>query len=238
MNLPRYGRLLTDGIQSFGGMIGSISHVLTDAPIVALTFDDGPHPEYTPRLLEILARYEARATFFMVGKAATEFPHLVEQAAKGGHVIGNHSWDHEAFPFISREQREYQISACSRALAPYESRYFRPPYGEQHLRSYLEMNRRGYQTIGWNVDVGDWCDSDPVRMAEGLSQQIRPGSIVLLHDALFDGGQPTLDRGVMLDAVERLLEKTRRTIRFVTIADLLACGKSRRQGWNKIRATG
>jgi hypothetical protein len=110
------------------------------------------------------------------------------------------------------------------------------------------MKRRGYETIGWNVDVGDWCDPDPVRMAEGLSQQIRPGSIVLLHDALFDGGQPTLappleneavpDRGFMLDAVERLLEKTRRTIRFVTIADLLACGKSRRQGWNKIRATG
>lgn len=233
-------------IRTLGGRIGAISHVVTEQHIAALTFDDGPHPEYTPHLLEILAEHEAHATFFMVGEAASKHPGLVEQVAKSGHLIGNHSWNHKAFPLISRDERQSQLMACAHALAPYESRYFRPPYGEQDVRSYFDTKRSGYETVGWNVDIGDWCDSNPAGMATRLAQAIRPGSIVLLHDALFDGGQPTVgppleneavqNRAFMLEAVARLLDMLRNTMRFVTLAELLAHGRSRRQGWSKIRA--
>ena len=238
--------MITTQIKTLGSRIGAISHVLTQQHVAALTFDDGPHPEYTPRLLEILAKHEAQATFFMVGQAAYQHPTLVQQVAKGGHLIGNHSWNHEAFPLISRGEREHQLTACAQALGAYGTKYFRPPYGEQDLWSYFQMKRLGYETIGWNVDVGDWCETDPARMAKRLAQAIRPGSIVLLHDALFDGGQPTVappleneavpNRRFMLQAVDQLLDMLSDSMRFVTIADLLTHGSSRRQGWTKIRA--
>ena len=80
---------------------GTITGVTTRDPVAALTFDDGPHPEYTPLLLNILERYQARATFFMIGDAAQRHPDLVRQVAQGGHAIGNHSWDHPFFPSLS-----------------------------------------------------------------------------------------------------------------------------------------
>jgi peptidoglycan-N-acetylglucosamine deacetylase len=119
-------------------VIGTISHVHTRESVAALTFDDGPDPEYTPRLLAILERYRAQATFFMTGKAAQAHPELVRRVAQAGHAIGNHSWDHPSFPLISGRERRAQIRACAQALVPYGSRLFRPPYTEQNLGSRIE----------------------------------------------------------------------------------------------------
>src|SRR6516225_1136210 len=77
---------------------GTVSHVLTPEPVAALTFDDGTHPQFTPRLLQILERHKAHATFFMVGELAQKHPELVRQVAQARHAIGNHSWDHPSFP--------------------------------------------------------------------------------------------------------------------------------------------
>src|SRR6266849_2574451 len=99
-------------------LIGTIAHVATRDAVAALTFDDGPHPEYTPRLLQILERHQARATFFMLGEKAHRYPELVQRVAQAGHAIGNHSWDHPVFPEISRRERRDQIRACAKAIDP------------------------------------------------------------------------------------------------------------------------
>ncbi len=145
---------------------GTITHfAATDA--VALTFDDGPHPEHTPRLLDILERHQVRATFFPVGEFAQKYPELIRRAAEAGHAIGNHSWSHAAFPFItSREQRE-QIRAAAQAVAPYGQRIFRPPYGYQNVRSRLNAMWLGYQVVTWSVHAEDWFDRDADWMVEG-----------------------------------------------------------------------
>src|SRR2546422_5376827 len=91
--------------------LGSITHVETAEPVAALTFDDGPHAASTPQLLEILERHHARATFFMLGQFAIQYPELVQRIAQAGHAIGNHSWDHASFPFITGRQRRAPIRA-------------------------------------------------------------------------------------------------------------------------------
>ncbi|MGH8754891.1 MAG: polysaccharide deacetylase family protein [Burkholderiales bacterium] len=119
-------------------MIGTITHVSTSDAVAALTFDDGPHPEFTRRLLDILDRYQARATFFIVGRSAQRYPELVKRIAQAGHALGNHSWDHPSFPYISRRERRLQIRACAKAIHPYGLKLFRPPYGNQSIASRLD----------------------------------------------------------------------------------------------------
>ena len=97
-------------------VVGTVTHFATDNTIAALAFDDGPHPEYTPRLLDILEKYKVRATFFMIGKGAIEHPSIVKRIAQSGHAIGNHSWDHASFTTIRGKERREQIRACGIAI--------------------------------------------------------------------------------------------------------------------------
>jgi len=108
-------------------VLGTITGVSTSHPVVALTFDDGPHPDFTPKILEILKRHQARATFFMLGKNAQKHPDIVNNVALGGHAIGNHSWDHPSFPLIGSRERRRQLSSCHHALAPNGGRKIRSP---------------------------------------------------------------------------------------------------------------
>jgi peptidoglycan/xylan/chitin deacetylase (PgdA/CDA1 family) len=224
--------------------MGTITHVSTQSQAAALTFDDGPHPEFTPRLLDILERYQAHATFFMLGEAAQRYPDLVKRVAQAGHAIGNHSWDHSSFPFISRRERLEQIQACQQAIAPYGQRLFRPPYGEQNVVSRFDPLCLGYKVIGWNVQVGDWWDDDADRMADLLVRRLRPGSIIVLHDALRQHSSadrrpmvtrmPYVDREPMLKALTLFLEQTADRFRFVTVPELLRHGHSHRQNWYRV----
>ena len=229
-------------------LLGTITHVSTEQPIAALTFDDGPHPEYTPRLLEILERYRAHATFFMVGRAASQHQDLICRMAKAGHTVANHSWDHACFPLIPSSERRAQISACEKAIAPYGNRFFRPPYGAQNVVSRLEALQMGYKVITWNVDAGDWWEPDARRMADRLAQQLRPGSIAVFHDALFDGGnpshelklaqQPKVSREPMLEALEIFLKRSGDKWSFVTIPDLLRYGIPQYENWYRRTGAG
>jgi peptidoglycan-N-acetylglucosamine deacetylase len=221
--------------------LGTLSHVVTAEAVAALTFDDGPDPESTPRLLELLARHEVRATFFMLGVAAQRHPDLVRQVAEAGHAIGNHSWDHPSFPFIGGRERRRQIRACAAALAPYGARLLRPPYGYQDLASRLDAWWLGYRVIGWSLDVGDWYRDDGEGMAKQLLREIRPGSVVLLHDTLFVKPaaerehvivhEPRRPRDAMLAAVSGLLAGVEGTLRFVTVPELLRYGWPVRRNW-------
>jgi peptidoglycan-N-acetylglucosamine deacetylase len=224
-------------------VVGSITHILTEEPVTALTFDDGPHPEYTPWLLDILERYGARGTFFMLGDSASKHPELVKRIAQAGHAIGNHSWDHPSFPLIPSGERRRQIQACERALVPFGQKLFRPPYGEQSIMSRLDAFSLGYAVIGWNVDVGDWCETDSFLMADRLVKGIHPGSVVVFHDALYDEGKPKngpklereacVDRKPMLMALQIMFERLGSQMRFVTVPELLRYGSPHEEFWFK-----
>jgi peptidoglycan/xylan/chitin deacetylase (PgdA/CDA1 family) len=206
---------------------GTTTCVATQDPVAALTFDDGPHPVYTPCLLDILQRHQAHATFFMVGEMAQKHPQLVRRVAQEGHAVGNHSWDHQFFPSLPGRGRREQIRACERALAPYGQRLFRPPYGAQSLASRLDAFWLRYQVIAWSVDAKDWREHDADWMADRLTEGIRPGSIVLLHDAIYRSRQsvPQYNREPMLAALTLFLERLAGRFRFVTVPELLRHGR-------------
>jgi peptidoglycan/xylan/chitin deacetylase (PgdA/CDA1 family) len=215
-------------------LIGTVTRVQTQEPVVALTFDDGPHPVYTPRLLKLLETYHARATFFMIGKLAQAYPDLVRSVAAAGHTIANHSWDHPSFPLIRGHDRRAQIRACAQTLEPYGSRLFRPPYGEQDISSRIDALLLGYKLIMFDVATDDWCGGDAISIAEQLERQIRPGSIVALHDRLFDALEDSyFNREAVLEALQLVLARFEGCFRFVTVPELLDAGKPEREIWYK-----
>jgi peptidoglycan/xylan/chitin deacetylase (PgdA/CDA1 family) len=200
--------------------------------VVALTFDDAPSPEFTPRLLDVLERHQAHATFFMIGETAQQYPDLVRRVAQAGHVIGNHSWDHPSFPLISGKERRAQLRACERAIAPYGRRLFRPPYGHQSVASRLDALWLGYQVVTWNQHAFDWLDHDANWMADRLLNQIKPGSVILLHDTLYHTAEERYaDREPMIEAVDTFLEQVGDHFRFITVPDLFQHGHPQRQNW-------
>jgi peptidoglycan/xylan/chitin deacetylase (PgdA/CDA1 family) len=202
--------------------------------MIAFTFDDGPHPEFTIRLLHILEKHRAHATFFVVGESASRYPEVMRQMAEGGHAIGNHSWDHPSFPLISGSERRAQMRSCASALAPYGGqRLFRPPYGHQSLASRLDAWWLGYRVVTWNVTAEDWSDHEADWMVNRLVSRIRPGSVVVLHDAIFRSIQavPQYDRQRMLTALDITLERLGDRFRFVTVPELLRHGRPQKQAW-------
>jgi len=218
--------------------IGPITNVQTNKPLVAITFDDGPHPVTTPILLKLFKQFNAHGTFFMVGQDALKYKSLVHEIANDGHEIGNHTMDHLSMRSIDRKERWKQIRECKKVLSPYGKRHFRPPYGEQTVWTNLDAVLHGYQVVGWDLDVGDWCNSDFTPMADDLRRKITNGSIILFHDTIYDKGQPKhanlgqstyLSRDLMVDLVKLLLEEFSGKFQFVTVTEMLKQGKAKRE---------
>jgi peptidoglycan-N-acetylglucosamine deacetylase len=211
---------------------GTITHVATHEPLVALTFDDGPDPDVTPALLKILGDHGAKATFFMTGENAAAYPELVEAVRNAGHAIGNHSWDHPSFPLVSGIERRRQIKRCAGVLPAADILIFRPPYGNQSVASRVDAALTGHSVVTWNVCVPDWEDHDGAWLADFTLKNLKPGCVVLMHDGMFDflGDAPT-DRAPTLDAVARILSAAGRQFEFVTVPDLLRRGKAVRVAW-------
>ncbi len=214
-------------------LLGVVVGVRTVEPLVALTFDDGPDPETTPLVLDILSRHGAKATFFMVGSAASRYPDLVRRVAAEGHTIGHHTLDHASLPGLSGPTRRAQLAGGSAAIGPYGARFFRPPFGHLDLASWWSARWSGHEVVAWSGHARDWLADDAAAIGERLRATIEPGAIVLLHD----GAQPadayaSRPRGAMLTALDALLEESAGTFRFVTLPDLLAAGRPvRRVRW-------
>lgn len=215
-------------------VIGTITNVSTRVPVAALTFDDGPHPESTPRLLEILKEHQAHATFFLIGQEAQQHRWLVERIGQAGHAVGNHSWDHKSFPLLNGRERRAQIRACNKAIAPYGQRIFRPPYGDQTLASRLDALLMRHQVITWNRVAYDWLDHDADWIADKIVSKIKPGDVILFHDTLYTMIEERYaDREPVFEAVKMILERIGDRFRFVTIPELFRYGRPRRQIWRK-----
>ena len=166
-------------------MRGTLTRVETATPAAALTFDDGPDPQATPAILDVLARHGARATFFMVGRRAAAHPDVVAAVRRAGHSIGIHGWSHRALPDLSWADRSRELRHAIRTLAP-TCRLMRPPYGRQTAWTHLHARLLGQRVVAWSVDVDDCSATDADDLAGRLMARVQPGDIVLPHDGLID----------------------------------------------------
>ena len=159
---------------------------------IALTFDDGPHPGYTERLLSVLAAYHVPATFFVVGEMAERAPGLIREEIADGHSVGNHTYHHVSLVKVTEEQAAAEIKACGLVLESITGkspRLFRPPGGKYDAAVARAAAAQGYTTVLWTDDPGDYANPGVATIEERTIGTAHNGGILLLHD----GVQETID---------------------------------------------
>ncbi|MBS4178181.1 polysaccharide deacetylase family protein [Lederbergia citrea] len=152
---------------------------------VALTFDDGPHPVNTQKILEILKRYDAKATFFQLGREVEAYPEITKEVYSQGHEIASHSWDHPDFRKLSVKQVEEQISSTQKIIEQATGEapsFFRPPYGSTNESIKEIASKHGETEILWTIDTLDWKYRNPNAVLQAVKQNVRDGAIILMHD--------------------------------------------------------
>jgi len=215
-----------------GARWGSIRNVRTDRPLAALTFDDGPDAQWTPRILDILAEHRVHATFFMLVENARRLPELVHRVVAEGHEVGLHGFDHRRLAGGSRRSTRRLLDAAASELATISGvpvKYFRPPFGAQTVGSFLGERDAGLETVMWDLDSFDWSGLEEWKVASEVVDRTEPGSIILLHDTLADNPECSFDRAMTVQLVVDGLQ--RRSLQSTTVSGLLASGEIRRAAY-------
>ncbi|AKS37187.1 polysaccharide deacetylase [Anoxybacillus gonensis] len=175
---------------------------------VALTFDDGPDPVYTPQLLDLLKKYNVKATFFVVGWKAKKYPHLIKRMYEEGHTIGLHHYYHTSNWFLPPFVTEWELERSARVIehmTGVRPVYYRPPWG--HLNIWTVLMQKKYKIVMWTYILGDWKASMSVeRLYERLTNSIKDGAIIVLHDSGSTIGADQHAPANMLRALEQLLQ--------------------------------
>jgi peptidoglycan/xylan/chitin deacetylase (PgdA/CDA1 family) len=206
-----YGRTLTHG---------------SDPAQMALTFDDGPNDPHTMHLLDVLAKHNAKATFFLIGKYVRQRPDIARAIAAAGHEIGNHTDSHPNLILVSAARLRQELAGCSKSLEDAMGKkvtLFRPPFGGRRPNVLRTSRRMALSPVMWSVSGYDWNATSADQIVEKVSAQTdsrqKPqGEIVLLHD----GGHRAFgaERALTVQATGKLLERYADK-RFVTVSDLL-----------------
>lgn len=190
---------------------------------LALTFDDGPNDPHTLRLLEVLARHNAKATFFLIGRYVKQRTDIARELVRGGHVVGNHTFSHPNLIFASAEQTTKELRDCENALTDAvgeHSRLFRPPFGGRRLGTLKIVRGLGLEPVMWNVTGWDWKGKPAEYVEQKVSQQVRGGDVILLHDgshAAFGA-----DRSQTVVAADRLIARYKSEgYEFVTVPQMM-----------------
>jgi peptidoglycan-N-acetylglucosamine deacetylase len=175
---------------------------------LALTYDDGPNDPHTLRLLEVLARHEVRATFFLIGRYVRQRPDIVRELASAGHVIGNHTFTHPLLVFRSAAEVRNELESCDRALSDAvgdHSRLFRPPFGGRRPGVLRIARQVGLEPVMWNVTGYDWNAPSAEHIERKVTKRVRGGDVILLHD----GGhlQMGADRSRTVTAADHLIAR-------------------------------
>lgn len=185
---------------------------VTDDRLVALTFDDGPDPRYTPRILNILRRERVKATFFVVGVNARAHPELVRRAYLAGNTIGNHTWDHpelELLPVAKMRSELISTAQEIQFLTGKKPAFFRPPHGIITPAVDEVAQSLGYKTVLWSNAIVEHYPS--LIESNLLTILIRPGAIVLAHDGRLNHEQSLRDLPLLIHGLKR------RGFKFVTL---------------------
>ncbi len=172
-----------------------------DGAVAYLTFDDGPHPVYTPQVLDVLARHGAKATFFVVGSLAERYPLLVQRIAYEGHTLANHSWEHESLARVSRAAFDRSVGRTQELLGPLATSCLRPPYWDLGVFTREWSADLGLRLVSWTYSPKDWLQPTAQQIADGIVARTSRGAVILLHDG--GGDHPATVRGLDL-ALERL----------------------------------
>ena len=212
-----------------------VRSVATNEKVVAITYDDGPHPVYTPMLLRILREQRVKATFFMIGTRMERWPWIVEEAAADGHVIANHTYSHPRYLVrdtqaqVVREIRDGQKVITK--LTGQRYRLFRPPKGFLGNHVLQTADSMGYRVVLWSLSAYHYKGArTPELMTRRVLDLVRPGSIILMHD----GRYPMRWRDVR--ATPLIIRALRREgYRFVTVPELLEIGKGKGEGLSDSR---
>lgn len=190
---------------------------------IALTYDDGPNDPHTLRLLEVLAKHDAHATFFLIGRYVQQRPEIAREIAKAGHAIGNHTFTHPLLIFKSEAEIRRELSQCNAALhdaLDREANIFRPPFGGRRLAVLRVARELELEPVMWSVTGYDW-NAPPTEVIERkITKQIRGGDVILLHD----GGhrQMGADRSQTVLATDHLITRYRAEgYEFVTVSEMM-----------------
>lgn len=196
----------------------AVRRVATEDKVVALTFDDGPHPTETAKIVELLEKYGAKATFFVVGKNAENYPDALRMVAAGGHEIANHTYSHASFGASSADEVRREIARAEDAIFSVSGArptLFRPPEGRITKNVVTVSREMGYDVILWSIDTRDWAHRGTAEIVANIKKNVTPGSIILFHDYI-SGERHTLDvLGVILPYLSSL------GYRFVTVSELM-----------------
>jgi len=182
----------------------------TGKKVIALTFDDGPHPLYTPKLLEVLARYQVKATFFCLGISVERFSSLAGEIAQQGHGIGIHGYLHHNFPLLSTKELEESLAKTSGALSSAtgldlaQIRDVRPPNGVFTPRVLNQLQLNNYRPVMWSVVPEDWVQPGISLVVKRIMSQVHNGAVIVLHDGYY-GGQDVA--ATVSELIPQLLQK-------------------------------
>lgn len=193
-----------------------VSRIRTARPLLALTFDDGPHHSLTPHLLDILAARRIRASFFVIGNRAGRNPLILRRMASEGHEIGNHTWSHPRLVGLPDAAVLAQLDRTAQVVGDIVGRapvLMRPPYGEiTAAQRDMILTERHLPTVLWSVDPEDWRRPSPLMVRQRILDQAHPGAIVLAHDIVAS------TVAAMPLALDALIE---RGYAFVTVSQLI-----------------
>ena len=193
---------------------------------IALTYDDGPNDPHTLHLLDVLARQNVRATFFLIGRYVQQRPEIARQIAASGHVVGNHTFTHPVLIFKSAVEIGQEISGCRAALQDAigeHSDLFRPPFGGRRPAVLRIARELGLEPVMWNLTGYDWNAPPAAVIEQKVAKRIRGGDVILLHD----GGHKFMgaDRAQTVLVTDRLIQRYKAEgYEFVTIPQMMKGG--------------
>jgi peptidoglycan/xylan/chitin deacetylase (PgdA/CDA1 family) len=210
--------------------------VATTKPYVAITFDDGPDPRWTPKVLDALSAAGAKATFFMMGYNLTKHSDLAKEVVAAGHDVGNHTWSHQDLSFEDPPSASAEITDCKDALKSVlgsDTTHFRPPRGELSGAAVRMTAEQNYDTFLWSVSRNDPGIGTPKKVADHIVARLRPGAIIDVHDSIGRGlfinqqdpivGLLKAKRDVDVASIPEILDRGMAAgLQFVTISELLA----------------
>ncbi len=200
--------------------------IKTEDKIVALTFDDGPHPKYTAAVLDLLAKYDAKATFFIIGKNAEKYPELVLRSYTEGHELANHTYTHPFKVSIKKLQEELQqTNDTIYSITGFSPVLFRPVGGNYTDAMINAAVKDGYKVVmwSWHQDTQDWKEPGVRKIVQKVMKGTRPGDVILFHDG---GG----NRKQTIQALEEILPALKKQgYTFVTIPELIESKQQQEQ---------